>query len=449
MSDFYTRLAEDLPPAAAGFPNWMAELRQQGADNLRQYGLPTRKDESWKYTRLGFLDQRKTRLAHSLAAATNATVWPAPVVEINKHIKLQNGSLQSVAGEWPDGVSVWSLQDAMSQNSVNLPSLLKSLPAVHDKHPSANGFSALNNATLDLGVVIHVAEGVDAGRILFQWSVSCPAVSAGEGLLFNTRVCVVLEAGASLQWMEQFESTQAHNNSCNVVVQIELGEGASLRHCRLQQEAETSGLITRTEVNQQSKSKYAYFGFDLGGGLVRHDLHSCLRGENAHASLNGAYLLDNLRHVDNQARVDHYAKNGTSDQYFRGVAGGRSKAVFNTAVHVHPGADGAEASQSNANILLSKLAEINTKPELEIYADEVIANHGATVGQLDEKAVFYMRSRGISEPAARQMLTTAFCQSVSDMLLDRQLAAALSDRMMAVMPALENESESAHEQEHE
>ena len=287
MSDFYTHLTEDLPAATAGLPVWMAELRQQGADNLRQHGLPTRRDESWKYTRLGFLDQRKTRLADPRSASVDATAWPVPIIKINKHIKLLDGALQSVDGEWPEGISVWSLQDALSQDSVDLPSLLQSLPAVQDKKLSANGFSALNNATLDHGVVIHVAKGVDAGRILFQWSVAPEHEAAtqnqatGEGLLFNTRICLVLEAGASLQWMEHFESTSEHSNSCNVVVQIELGEGASLRHCRLQHEAETAGLITRTEVNQQSQSDYAYFGFDLGGGLVRHDLHSSLRGENA------------------------------------------------------------------------------------------------------------------------------------------------------------------------
>lgn len=437
MSDFSAHLAEDLPLLPSGSPDWLAALRQQGADNLRQHGLPTRKDESWKYTRLGFLDQRETRLAAAAHASTDESAWPAPIIEINKQLKLRDGALQSVSGDWPEGVNVWSLADAVKQDVAGVQTLLSSLPVVKDKHLSANGFSALNNATLEHGFVLHVAAGVDAGRILVQWS----AVAGDNAGLFNSRVCVVLEAGASLQWMEQFESAQDHRNSSNVVIQIELAEGASLRHCRLQHESEDAGLITRTEVNQQANSDYVYFGFDLGGGLVRHDLNSCLRGEHAHASLNGAYLLDNQRHVDNHIKVDHYAKNGRSDQYFRGVAGGRSKAVFNTAVQVHAGADGAEASQSNANILLSKLAEIDTKPELEIYADEVIANHGATVGQLDEKAVFYLRSRGIDEPAARQILTIAFCQSVSAKLLDRQLAEALSERMMDVMPELDNEHE--------
>jgi Fe-S cluster assembly protein SufD len=140
------------------------------------------------------------------------------------------------------------------------------------------------------------------------------------------------------------------------------------------------------------------------------------------------------------------APGGFSEQYFRGVAGGSSKAVFNTTVYVHPGADGTEAKQSNANILLSKRAEIDTKPELEIYADEVIAAHGATVGQLDEQAVFYMRSRGLDEDQARQLLTTAFCRTVCDKLAagklaDGKLAEAISQRMMAVMPQAEKINE--------
>jgi len=135
--------------------------------------------------------------------------------------------------------------------------------------------------------------------------------------------------------------------------------------------------------------------------------------------------------------VDHIAPGGSSDQYYRGVAGGCGRAVFNTRVLVHPGADETEATQSNANILLSARAEVDTKPELEIYADEVIASHGATVGQLDEQAVFYLRSRGLSEKQARQLLTTAFCRSVSDKLADPVLSEVISQRMMDVMPHAE------------
>jgi Fe-S cluster assembly protein SufD len=157
-------------------------------------------------------------------------------------------------------------------------------------------------------------------------------------------------------------------------------------------------------------------------------------GSGAKSALSGAYLLDGNRHVDNHARVDHMAPGGFSEQYFRGVAGGSGRAVFNTAVCVHEGADETEAMQSNGNILLSARAEVDTKPELEIYADEVVASHGATVGQLDEQAVFYLRSRGLSEHAARQLLTSAFCRSVSDKLADRVLGEVISERMKRVMP---------------
>jgi Fe-S cluster assembly protein SufD len=220
-------------------------------------------------------------------------------------------------------------------------------------------------------------------------------------------------------------------------MQVDLSVDAKFQHVRFQQASDNAVLITRTEISQQSASEYSYYGFDLGGRLVRHDLHSRLLGSGAKSSLNGAYLLGGNRHVDNHARVDHMAPAGFSDQYFRGVIGDSGRAVFNTAVVVHKGADETEARQSNANILLSKRAEVDTKPELEIYADEVIASHGATVGQLDEQAVFYMRSRGLTEQQARQMLTTAFCRSVSDKLADPELAEIISQRMMDVMPQAE------------
>jgi Fe-S cluster assembly protein SufD len=278
--------------------------------------------------------------------------------------------------------------------------------------------------------LVHVAAGMDAGKLSISWITRTLDVPA----LFNSRICVIVEEGAKLDLLEQFESTDDNANTSNIVFQATVGDGAALHHVRFQHENDAVALITRTEVSQQSNSEYAYYGFDLGGGLVRHDLHTNLLGRGAVSRINGAYLLDGHRHVDNHARVDHKAPGGFSDQYFRGVAGGDGRAIFNTAVVVHPGADETEAKQSNANILLSARAVINTKPELEIYADEVVASHGATVGQLDELAVFYMRSRGLTEADARQMLTSAFCRSVSDKLTDPELSEIISKRMMDVMP---------------
>lgn len=433
MSELSAKLAAALPSNSEVQPQWLKALRETGAEHFRTIGLPTRKSEAWKYTGLGILDQADVRMVSGFSTSFPDESHPLPLVETTFQLKLLDGKLLAQTGDGPAGLTVMPLSDALGSGVDGLQAMLESLPETKTKGEPGHGFSALNSATLESGLLIHVASDIDAGKLSLLWS-----SSQGETpLLFNSRICVMLESGASLELVEQFESPHDHANTSNIILQAELGDGAHLQHVRFQQEAETAVLVTRTEVSQQTDSEYAYFGFDLGGGLVRHDLHASLLGSGAKSGINGAYLLDGNRHVDNQTRVDHIAPGGFSDQYFRGVAGGSGRAVFNTAVCVHPGADETEARQSNANILLSARAEIDTKPELEIYADEVVASHGATVGQLDEMAVFYLRSRGLNEQEARQILTTAFCQSVSDKLTDPVLGGVISQRMMDVMPQAE------------
>jgi Fe-S cluster assembly protein SufD len=430
MSELTAQLAAALPKNPGAGPEWLTSIRQSAAEQFRIHGLPTRKDEAWKYTGLGLLGQSELQLEPGSEPMGSGPKFKPPLVKSDFQVNMLNGRVHEQSGKLPAGLSVLSLSDALENGSPDIQALLESLPS-QQSGSSANGFSALNSATLDPGLVVHVAAGTDAGRLSIIWESRQAQVSH----LINSRFCVILEKGATLDLLEQFES--ANTNTGNIVLQADVGEEARFHHIRFQQESELAGLVTLTEVSQSANSEYSYFGFDLGGGLVRHDLHTALLGRGAKSFLNGAYLLDGNRHVDNHAKVDHRAPGGFSDQYFRGVAGGSGRAVFNTAVCVHKGADETEALQSNANILLSARAEVDTKPELEIYADEVVASHGATVGQLDEMAVFYLRSRGLSEQEARQLLTAAFCRSVSDKLADRKLADVISARMMEVMPQAE------------
>jgi len=427
VNELSTALPQDPGPG----PDWVRALRDVGAGQFRKHGLPTRKDEAWKYTMLGALEQTGIQLATKIGVPASGSFHPEPLANVENQVNILDGQMLGQSGTLPPGLSVFSLTDALDQEVSGLRPLLESLPEAQFDGGSTHGFTALNTATLNSGVVIHVGAGTDGGRMLLNWATQSHEIP----LLTNTRVCIIVEQGAKLELLEQFESPNA--NTSNIVVQAVVGVNAGLQHIRFQQESDHTFLITRTVVSQQEGSEYRYYGFDLGGGLVRHDLHASLLGSGAKSGLNGAYLLDGKRHVDNHARVDHKAPGGFSEQYFRGVAGGSGRAVFNTAVCVHPGADETEARQSNANILLSKRAEVDTKPELEIYADEVIASHGATVGQLDEQAVFYLRSRGLSEQQARQLLTTAFCRSVSDKLPDPVLGELISQRMMDVMPRAE------------
>ncbi len=433
MSELSAQLDSALPENFGSGPGWLKTLRQNGAEEFRAHGLPTRKDEAWKYTGLGTLAQGEVMLATDFEVMVSGSTHPKPLVENELQINMLDGQFLAEIGNQRPGLTVLPMADALIHGLTGLQALLESLTETQLKTGSTHGFSALNSATLESGVVIHVAAGTDAGSLSLIWSTR----AAEARLLFNSRICVILEQDAKLELLEHFESPNDNANTSNIVLQADLGVNAVFQHIRFQQETDDATLITRTEILQQAESEYAYYGFDLGGGLVRHDVHTSIKGSGAKSAINGAYLLDGNRHVDNHARVDHIAPGGFSDQYFRGVASGRGRAVFNTAVCVHPGADETEARQSNANILLSAHAEVDTKPELEIYADEVVASHGATVGQLDEQAVFYMRSRGLSEPDARQLLTTAFCRSVSDKLADQVLGELISKRMMDVMPQAE------------
>jgi Fe-S cluster assembly protein SufD len=218
------------------------------------------------------------------------------------------------------------------------------------------------------------------------------------------------------------------------VLQFELAAEAHLHHVMLQSDCLQNVLLTSAEVIQRERSSYQFSGFDLGGGLVRHAINCRLAGQGASAMLNGAFLSDGSRHVDYHVCVDHQAPGCSSEQFFRGVLGGHSHGVFNGKALIRRGADGSRVRQSNANLLLSPFAEIDTKPELEIYADEVEASHGATVGQLDEQAVFYMRSRGLEEEEARRMLTSAFCRTVTERLGDAVLAERIDRLLEAAMP---------------
>jgi Fe-S cluster assembly protein SufD len=223
-----------------------------------------------------------------------------------------------------------------------------------------------------------------------------------------------------------------------VVAHVELDTNAVLDHLRLQNESENTVLMSSTRIEQAQGSRYEYAGFDLGGGLVRHELKTVLGGSGAHASFLGAFVLDGARHVDNHISVDHASPACSSEQFFRGVLGGRSRGVFNGKALIRPGADESSVRQSNANLLLSPLAQIDTKPELEIYADEVEASHGATVGQLDEAAIFYMRTRGLSETEARRLLVGAFCRAVTDKLKNPVLAGRVSKLIGQAMPSFSN-----------
>jgi Fe-S cluster assembly protein SufD len=423
MDNLSRQFAESLAlESGAVAPSWLANLRARGAASFDANGLPGPGVERWKYTSLRPLERRAPRLGRP-AAGLQSRAAPEPLVGSVPRVVLVNGDWSVLDGALPPGMTVRPLRQALEDGDAAVRRQVESL-AFDDR---SQGFSALNTATLGAGVYVHVDENADAGALLLQW------LSAAHDELFNARVCVVLEAGARLELLEQFQDGTDQPPLLNVVVQCRLGVAAELRHLRLQEEPSKAVLVTRTELAQESASRYDYTGLDLGGGLLRHDIDVRLQGTGAACRLHGACVARDRTHVDHHLDVDHASPDCASSQLFRGILADRSRAVFNGRAHVAAGADGTEARQSSAALLLSPYAEIDAKPELEIHADEVVASHGATVGQLDEDALFYLRSRGLSLADARSLLTLAFCRSVLDGLPDGAARKAFAGRLEAAL----------------
>ena len=414
--------ASDIP---AG-PEWLQRLRDDAIEAFNAGGLPHRKVEAWKYTPLKKIEERRPGLpdgrARTETVPFETSVYPDATVTVD----IVDGMLSGGLPETPAGVSMLPFSEALERYEDRIRAQLESV----DLSGPAHAFTALNTAYVHRGLVIHVEPGTDAGPLLLRWG----AGLSEDARLNPFRLIVLLDEGSRLQLVEQHLGASTPAAVQHLVVQADVGAGARLEHVRVQNEPEEAVLLTVTSVAQKEDSAYRFTGFDLGGGLVRHELNVTLEGRGAHADLAGACVLDGSRHGDTRVSVDHAAPGCSSEQFFRGVLGGRSRGVFNGRALIRKGADESSVQQSNANLLLSRLAEMDTKPELEIYADEVEASHGATVGQLDETAVFYLRSRGLSDAEARRMLTAAFCHAVTSRLENRGLAEIVGSMVDAAMP---------------
>ena len=429
LNDLATRWSEqvrcqDVPAA----PTWLEDLRHKAAGHFSAGGLPHRKVEAWRYTPLKRLEALDLDLPGSASTDASGRLAEGLLAEAPS-IDFIDGNLVTGTGELPRGVSVFTLAEAVEKFEDPIRALAEAVPV----DGPAQAFNAINTAFIHQGAVIRIESGADAGTLQLRFAASEEAKSR----LVPCRIMVLMEAGSRLELVEQHLQDASSPAALNVLLQSQLAASADLEHVRVQEMSEDAVLLTSTRIEQAAESRYRYRGFDLGGGLVRHEVNVNLAGNGARADLAGAWVLDGRRHCDTHVAVEHTAPDCSSEQFFRGVLGGRSRGVFNGRALIREGADGSSVRQSNANLLLSPLAEMDTKPELEIYADEVEASHGATVGQLDEIAIFYLRTRGLSEAHARHLLTSAFCHAASQRVSNVKLARILGERIDAAMPGSE------------
>ncbi|TBR40046.1 MULTISPECIES: Fe-S cluster assembly protein SufD [Dyella] len=409
-------------------PAWLDAVRRESLAAFEASGLPER-NEAWKYTALRALGQRRFATGDSQAAtrAVDEVALALPGVN-GARLVFVHGIFRADLSriESQDGLTIQPLSDALAGDS----DWLRFAFSNHAKDAS-EAFTQLNGALATDGVVVRVAAGVTMIKPVHVVFVGAPA----EGdLAWHVRNVIEVGQGASLSLVEHFLAAGPNAHIGTAVTDVVLREGARLQQLAIQDSAEGSSLIRRSHYQLGAQAHALLHVLELGGGLVRHDLRAELNGDNARFDSRGVFALHGRQHVDTQLAIRHQALNTQSESIWRGVADQRSRGVIRGAIVVAEGADGSDAMLSSKNLLLSGQAEIDTKPELEIYADEVKAAHGATVGQLDERAMFYLRSRGIPHAQARALLTAAFCRAVFESIELDALREHVSDLLLAHLP---------------
>jgi Fe-S cluster assembly protein SufD len=301
--------------------------------------------------------------------------------------------------------------------------------AGYQDHP----FVALNTAFLQDGAFVSIPRGKAVERPIHLLFVSTHD-RRGTATVSHPRNLIL--AGDDSQAMV-IESYIGLNNALyftNAVTEIVAGENAVVAHYKLQRESEEAFHISTVQASLSHNSNFSSHSIDLGGALVRNDVNAVLDGKGIECTLDGLYMVAGRQHVDNHTRIDHVKPHCSSRELYKGVLGGRSKGVFNGKIYVHKDAQKTDAKQTNKNLLLSEDAVINTKPQLEIYADDVKCTHGTTIGQLDQEAIFYLRSRGIDLEAARGLLTYAFASEMIGRIKVEPVRAQLETLLLTRLP---------------
>ncbi len=398
--------------AVADGPDWLEPVRRAAADRFAAVGFPTSRDEEWRFTPVGPIAQTTWRPSPGVAAKVPADRL-APFVFGHAEwstLVFVNGAYSEALSrimDLPRGVQVGNLAAALRGNGSVLEAHLT-------RHAPIDGspFTAINTAGFRDGGLVHVPAGLDLERpVHFVYLTTADAA----GTAMHPRNLIVVERGARASVIESYVTlAPGEVYWTNPVTEVSAAAGSWLEHTRIQRESERAHHVALTHVDQQRDSHYRSFSMAMGGTLARHNLHVRLNDENIETLMYGLYLTRGEQVVDNHTAIFHDQPNCRSWEVYKGVLDGRSRAVFNGKVFVQPAAQKTDAKQTNRNLLLSDSARVNTKPQLEIFADDVKCTHGATVGRLDDVALFYARSRGIPQAAAERLLTYAFAAEVID-----------------------------------
>jgi Fe-S cluster assembly protein SufD len=406
-------------------PEWLLSARRDAAAAFDRIGFPTTRDEEWRFTNIAPI------VAIPWTVAPDVPVPPEDVARVLIP-GLTGPVMVFVNGRYaPDlsarrapstGVSVTTLAESVERDGADL-----GLHLGRYADASNRAFPALNAALFEDAALVTVADNTVADAAIQLVFLSTPTP---EPAVTHPRVLVVLGRNSQARLVETFTSIGPARGLTNAVTEIVVGDGAVLDHCRLQHEAETAFHVGHTQYWIGRSGTSTSHAISLGGRIARHDAVAVLAGEGAECTLNGLSLADGTRIIDNHTEIEHAVPHGTSHELYKGILAGRSRGVFNGRIRVRPDAQKTDAKQTNKTLLLSDEAQINTKPQLEIFANDVKCTHGATVGQLSQEALFYLRARGIGADDARDLLIRAFAADVTSRIRVEPVRAEL-DRLVA------------------
>lgn len=418
--DFYQKQAQGR---LSTLP-WLEAMQKKALSELCQWGFPTRHDEEWKYTPVDEL------LTHEFSTTSKPTQHAPQVSDspLKQGLTLHNGmifGLEKLTKQLPKGVLVMPLSTAISQ----CPELIT--PYLGSILQPEHGFHALNTAMIQEGVFIYVPAGI---------VVEEPILLAHSQDNMNQAVywrhVLVAEQNSQFSIVEDYQGPEGLCYFTNTVTEVCLAKDARLTHYKIQRESFKSYHVGHIAVKQAQSSQFESHSFSLGATLARSDLSMDLDEEHARCLMNAVYLTTQDQQVDHHTTVNHKVPNCLSEQDYKGVLSGRARAVFNGKIKVSKDAQHTCAKQQNKNLLLSKYAEINTKPQLEIFANDVVCSHGATVGQLDEDALFYLATRGIDRQQASHYLIQAFTIENLRLIRHSTIASWIEELLMKQVEAL-------------
>lgn len=370
------------------------ELKEKATALLSTLSFPTTKTEAWKYTRVGKISNKKFDIQKSqISSIKNYVIDPNGI-----SIVFINGFYNASLSKLSDSINVSSLSEIseIEKNKIG-----KNIQLENEVFNTLNTLYTTDGAIIEIKANQNIHETIQIIHIITD-----------NKTISNTRNLIISQKNSKASIIQAYFSENASETFTNVITEVIVKENAHLTIDKIQNESENCYQIATEQISQEQNSTFSINTFTINGGLVRNNVNINIEGQNCETNLNGIYILKGTQHVDNHTIIDHKVPNCNSNESYKGVMYDKSTAVFNGKVFVRKDAQKTNAFQNNANVLLSDDATVNSKPELEIYADDVKCSHGSTTGQLDEDAVFYLRARGISEKSARQLIVSAFIADI-------------------------------------